>query len=50
MMGRDANLKVVKAPSIRTMNLFFNYGRGPLANVKVGEAIATQSTASASRG
>ena len=39
MMGRDANLKVVKAPSIRTMNLFFNYGRGPLANVKVRQAI-----------
>jgi ABC-type transport system substrate-binding protein len=39
MMGRDANLKVIKAPSIRTMNLFFNYSRGPLANLKVRQAI-----------
>ncbi len=39
MMGRDANLKVIKAPSIRTMNLFFNFSRGPLANLKVRQAI-----------
>jgi ABC-type transport system substrate-binding protein len=39
LLSRDRNLTVVKAPSVRTMNLYFNYSRGPLANVKVRQAI-----------
>jgi ABC-type transport system substrate-binding protein len=38
-LSRDRNLKVIKAPSVRTMNLFFNYGRGPLQDVRVRQAI-----------
>jgi len=38
-LSADKNLTVIKAPSMRTMNLFFNYGRGPLQDVRVRQAI-----------
>jgi peptide/nickel transport system permease protein/peptide/nickel transport system substrate-binding protein len=38
-LKRDRNLAVFKYPSMRIMNLFFNYGRGPLKDVRVRKAI-----------